>query len=195
MGAAKDIENYSRLEGEFKSSQEYVLALEKSVESLTDTQAQIERGLIDKSKEVAVLRSDMVLLQQDLEQRNIECMNLKVAVDSLHQAQDLNAKKSAEKFAKQLKVIEAQVDEKLAQNDELWKVELGKQNELRVELEQKLGDEALLRRKAEIDMNTEKRRLQKLLEDAMNQLRHVREDVVDRTLVANLIVSYFQRNK
>lgn len=171
------------------------MSLEKSVESLTDTQAQIERGLIDKSKEVAVLRSDMILLQQDLEQRNIECMNLKIAVDNLHNSQDVNAKRSTEKFAKQLKVVEAQLEEKLAQNDELWKVELAKQNELRVELEQKLSDEALLRRKAEIDMNTEKRRLQKLLEDAVNQLRHVREDVVDRTLVANLIVSYFQRNK
>jgi hypothetical protein len=33
------------------------------------------------------------------------------------------------------------------------------------------------------------------LESALGQLRNSQEDVVDRALVANLIVSYFQRRR
>ena len=59
----------------------------------------------------------------------------------------------------------------------------------------KLTDEALLRRKAELDMNAEKRRMQKTLEGAVAQLRNSQADVVDRTLISNLIISYFKRKR
>jgi hypothetical protein len=62
-------------------------------------------------------------------------------------------------------------------------------------LEQQLSDEALKRRKFQYDMNMEKKRMQKTLEDALIQLKNSQEDVVDRTLISNLIVSYFQRKR
>ena len=69
------------------------------------------------------------------------------------------------------------------------------QNEQKTVLERKLDDEMLFRRKAEIDMNTEKRRMAKTLDSALKQLQNSREDVVDRALIANLIVNYFHRNR
>ena len=47
---------------------------------------------------------------------------------------------------------------------------------------------------AEMDLNTEKRQMQQTLQTALSQLKS-QDDVVDRILLSNLLVSYFQRRK
>ena len=45
-----------------------------------------------------------------------------------------------------------------------------------------------------MDLNTEKRQMQQTLQTALSQLKS-QGDVVDRILLSNLLVSYFQRRK
>ena len=45
-----------------------------------------------------------------------------------------------------------------------------------------------------MDLNTEKRHMQQTLQTALSQLKS-QDDVVDRILLSNLLVSYFQRRK
>ena len=69
---------------------------------------------------------------------------------------------------------------------------------LRVKVKQQeeiINEDALHRRKMELDLIAEKKKMQRTLEDALRGLKNSQEDVVDRTLIANLIVSYFQRKR
>ena len=61
--------------------------------------------------------------------------------------------------------------------------------------EQLLQDAIILQRKAELDLQSEKRKMQKTVETAIIQMRNTQEDVVDRALVANLLVSYFKKRR
>ena len=62
-------------------------------------------------------------------------------------------------------------------------------------LQQQLEDEILIKKQLHINMNNEKQKLQKSIEHIIIQLQNSTKDVIDRTLISNLIVSYFQRNR
>lgn len=65
----------------------------------------------------------------------------------------------------------------------------------RVALEQMREDADLMRRKIEVEFNGEKRKMQQTLEVTIAQLNNSQRDVIDRTLVANLVVSYFKKRR
>jgi hypothetical protein len=56
-------------------------------------------------------------------------------------------------------------------------------------------EEEVSRRKLLMDCGAERARMQQTLDQALRQLQNSREDVVDRALVANLIVSYISRRR
>ena len=74
-----------------------------------------------------------------------------------------------------------------------WKQKLADAQDELHESKQRVEDEALLRRKAQIDLNNEKKKMQKSLEGTLAQLRNNQADVVDRALIANLVASYFEK--
>ncbi len=69
------------------------------------------------------------------------------------------------------------------------------QAQVRQRIEEHLADEQLLRRRMEIEIAAEKRKMQNALEAAITQLQNSQTDAVDRTLIANLLVSFFKRNR
>ena len=73
--------------------------------------------------------------------------------------------------------------------------ELQHERQRREYAEQVASDQELLRRKAEMDYNRERRKIQSTLETTLSQLSNSQQDVVDRALMANLICSYFQRRR
>ena len=57
------------------------------------------------------------------------------------------------------------------------------------------SDQELYRRKAELEFNKEKKKLQQTLEKTLQQLNNSQQDVIDRKLMANLLVQYFKRRR
>ena len=191
----KDLANYHKTDRELTIARDAIQSLERKLTALQLNYSSMEKELQDTTNELTTSRADYLLMSQDLEQRNLECINLKLAIENMQKTQESNYKKLSENLMKQLHEQPVLFDEKMVAKDEEWKQELAKQNDVKVELEQRLSDESLLRRKAEIDMSTEKRRMQRTLEQALTQLQNVQKDVVDRVLISNLLVSYFQRKR
>ena len=113
----------------------------------------------------------------------------------MQKSQEFENKRLIDSYVQQMKSKQMEYELNINEIKENWQVKLDMQNEQKLALERKVDDEALLRRKAEIDMNTEKRRMAKTLDAALLQLNNSREDVVDRAMIANLIVNYFHRNR
>ncbi|CAM6031412.1 unnamed protein product, partial [Sphagnum compactum] len=195
QNSMEDSLNVAQLTKDLRASQDRARALEVHLEALRSDCSRLEKDLYEKQKEITTTRADMSLLQQENDQKNTECMNLKTALDQLTKARDQDKHSCKLQYLQLLQQKEAEMEQKLLEKEKSLELELQKLNEIKLTLEQNLSDEALLRRKAELDMNTEKRKMQKTLETALQQLQNSREDVVDRTLIANLIVSYFKRNR
>jgi chromosome segregation ATPase len=191
----KDVENVSRLMKENKNNIEVISNLETKIQGLKQEISQLEKNAYDKSRELSTIRSDYALLQQDLDVRNQECANLKIALESLNKSHMIECRQITDRYTKKVNELENSIRVKQEESNHQLQEDYNKLNALKIELENKLSDEMLLRRKMEIEVNSEKRKMQKTLESALTQLQNSREDVVDRTLVANLIVSYFQRKR
>ena len=64
----------------------------------------------------------------------------------------------------------------------------------KVTLNSSIETEMLLRRKMELDMKRERKKMELTLSTALNQVHNNNtEDMIDRTMIGNLIVSYIQR--
>ena len=155
----------------------------------------LERELFEKNSALEVSQADALLIRKDLEQRNIEVQNLQEAIsnvqaDATHEVQV--AQRRATDTVEALKREQAKA---LVGKDESWMKEVDIEKQRCLQVEQKCHEHDLFRRKAEIDFNNEKFKMQKSLEAAVNQLSRSESDVVDRLLIANLIVSYFKRKR
>jgi hypothetical protein len=68
-------------------------------------------------------------------------------------------------------------------------------HEIIQERDRSIEEEKILKRKMEIDMIAEKKRLQVMLQHALSQLQNSQNDSVDRILIKNLILRYFQQRR
>lgn len=164
----------------------------RRVEQTVKQQQQVE---YEVRRDCEYLRTEALLRGQQLQSKTQECANMLVAVQRLEREKELLAGKVKLEAQQSLAAAVLEQESRLSQLANAHEQQL---QELRGRLEtseQKCADEGLWRRKAEFDFHTEKRRLQQRMEDSMAQLRNSGEDSVDRTLVSNLIVSYFKRKR
>jgi len=172
-------------------------ARSQSLEEALIQLASLEKECYDKDAALEALKADNLLTQQDLNIRTIELENLHAAIQQMQREKEVAIRRIHQDFECRLDKAREEERAMLLTKDALWREKEAEFNSLRISMEQKCTDQSLLRRKAEIDFNAEKRRMQKTLEGALIQLRNAtsNDDVVDRQLIANLIVSYLKRRR
>ena len=125
----------------------------------------------------------------------METGNLRDALQQVKRERAAWTSRNQDETERKLDALRKEHSLNLLEVEETWRVKQGEQEEAIKVSQQRWQDESLLRRKAEIELNTEKRKLKKTLDDTLSQLRNSQEDVVDRTLIANLVVAYFSRGR
>ena len=175
--------------------QQYLFTLEASHNTLKSDHAILETAYYNKQQELINIQTDIKLLQYELTQKNIENNNIKLALDTIENEKNNNkyhiqdALNKAQHKWEQEKLIEIQQ----LQTMSTQKIE--NLLEQYTKLQQNLDDEILLKKQLTINMNVEKQKFQKSIEHIIIQMQNSTKDVIDRTLISNLIVSYFQRNR
>ncbi len=164
-------------------------------ESLKSTVCRLEKELYDKKNALEVLQVDNLGLQEDLDSRHIELQNLHLALENVRNEGEQKIRQVVTDHAAKLANIESTYSQTIASMDTNYKKTLQEHEETIKNLTIKCDDVALLQRKFEIDLSNEKKKMQKQLNEALNQLGETKGDVVDRPLVTNLIVNYFERNR
>lgn len=157
--------------------------------------AEKEQQCYDQLTTIDVLQAEQRLLQQEINLRTQEIDNLNDAlahIDREHatqlqslrrQVQDTEASK--ETYAQQI----------AAQQAEQWKIALVDAQRRTQALTQQYEDAELRHRQQQLQWSQEKQTMQRTLANTIESLQHSSRDVIDRTLMANLLVQYFQRKK
>ena len=143
-----------------------------------------------------VLVTDHLLLKQDLFNRETELANMRSIVHQLEEQYKSQLSRINVEHQSKLKLCEHDVQKKHEKQIEEYQLKFENQDKLLKEVKQKLDTEVLLRRKAEVEMKRDKQKIESGFENTLKQLKNTNIDtMVDRTLVANLIVSYIQRRR
>jgi hypothetical protein len=140
-----------------------------------------------------VNQAELRLLQRENTQYHVEIQNLRDVVNSLEQ----EAHHAQQQYRIQLEHVSNQHQSLLSQiqaqqSSQQSLDQLTKQ----LEQAQQYGlDQELACRQLQWEYSKEQRRLQQDLGDVIKQFRNSSQDVIDRALIANLVVSYFKRNR
>jgi len=180
---------------ELESTKRHKEQLEAALEEAKRRQGELEKANYDLTESQQTVQSDTLLLQQELEQRKLEISNLRDALQQLKREHSVWKSRNQEDVESKLDLQLKEHQTALLDAETAWRLKLGEEEEIVKLAQQRLQDEALLRRKAEIDLANEKRKLKKTLDETLAQLRNSQEDVVDRALISNLIVAYFARGR
>lgn len=185
----------AQLQAELAQAHGALGATERNLEAARRAVAQLEKDCYDRDSELEVTRSDILLVRQELDRRLVEVSNLNEAI---HQVETERAytvarlqKDLAEKVEQVRKAAESGQDQALSE----LRRQLDEEKGRRIKLEEASQDHELFHRKAELDFIKEKKKMQRTLENALAQLNNSQQQVIDRMLVANLIVSYFKRRR
>lgn len=154
-----------------------------------------ERALYDLDSKLESTLSDLKMTRQELSSRVKELENLHQVIQSMER-----------EAAHQCQRLEEVWKQKHEQFDNEWKEKLGNEmkrseseiHELRLlyeESQRQVEDEKLLKRKFEIEMSAEKKKLHLTLQHALSQLQNSQNDSIDRMLIKNLILKYFQQKR
>jgi len=188
-------EAVAALRGELSQATASPSASERTLESTRRTLAQLEKDSYDKSAELEVTRSDIMLIRQELDRRQIEVSNLKEAIHQVESERDFYVSRAQRELAEKVEAARQQSEsDRTALQAQLMQ-QLEEERARRVKLEESAQDHELFHRKAELDFNKEKKKMQRTLENALAQLNNSQQQVIDRMLVANLIVQYFKRRR
>jgi chromosome segregation ATPase len=201
----KDAEEYKRLLKRFEKfdiivqeRDQYQLKLQQLELQISDMklhQALTEKDLYAKSTANDILQSELKMMKHDLDQRLEEVNNLQDAIQQMqseHKYEINHFKSMIQEAHKQVNL--EKLAEVLKEKEELVNqiTDLDGQNK---KLREQCEDQLLLRRQIELSFHQEKRKMQQSLEQVVAQMKNSTHDVIDRTLIANLIVSYFQRRR
>jgi chromosome segregation ATPase len=191
----EDAAAFHDLQTEHEATVQRLAATEARLVDATGALARLQQTLYDRDAERQVGRADTQLLRQDLANARTELANLHAALEGVQRERQRDARRHAEELEARDAAAQLRAEAAAEAAEEGWQ---GRLDALTAQLraaEQRCTDEGLFRRKAEIDLNNEKRAMQKTLNDALARLEHSRDDAVDRALVANLLVSYLARRR
>jgi len=156
---------------------------------------ELEKNNYDLNALCGALQADMLLLQQEAERRLLEVSNLHKAMQQMQHEQGGGLQRGEQERAQLLALADERHEAELARERCAWEQQLAAEKEEVRQIRQRAEDESLLRRKAQLDLNAEKRSMQATLENTLSQLRNSADDAVDRQLVANLFVSYLRKGR
>jgi ATP-dependent Lon protease len=157
--------------------------------------SELERLKYDTESRLETALSDSLILTQDLTIKSREVDVLHTALVSTEKEKALVMKKMEEGYQEKVKKIEGDWGDRLDKEKERYlreKVELEKRL---VDATSRIEEEILTRRKMQMEMTAEKKKMHSTLQSALNKLQNSQADSVDRTLVKNLIITYFQQKR
>jgi len=143
-----------------------------------------------------VLVSDIAVLRGELKAQEIQNANTRSVISNIE-----------EDFKRKVSILENKYKSEINQLNKMHETHcvsvadgmstLEKQWEAeKVTLNSSIETEMLLRRKMELDMKRERKKMELTLSTALNQVHNNNtEDMIDRTMIGNLIVSYIQRRR
>lgn len=191
-------------ESEYKQQMEANLtSCRKEIRALNAKEAQLSGALhqsnclLQTSRDSSeVMTADMRLLQYDLQQREEEIGNLHQVMETLEKDVMLHRQRMLREYEVSCKEQCVAAEEKLQTSTcALQETITGLEKQI-TEHERLRQDEIILRRKMEVDLQKEKVKIQKALENAMSQMKNTSlENMVDRTILANFVVTYIQKNR
>jgi chromosome segregation ATPase len=170
-------------------------ASERNLESTRRMLAQREQECYDKNAELEVTRSDMQIARQDLERKIMEVANLQEAVSQIESEKNFAVSRYQRDLAERTSTFKLQAEEEKSRIEGELRRQLEEERARRQQLEASTQEYELFYRKADMEFNKEKKKMQRTLENALQQLSNSQAQVIDRMLVANLIVSYFKRRR
>jgi chromosome segregation ATPase len=170
-------------------------ATERTLESTRRSLAQREKECYDKDAELEVTRSDMLIARQDLERKIVEVANLQEAVSQIESEKNFAVSRYQRDLAERTSAFKMQAEQEKSRIEGELRRQLEEEHARRVQLEASTQEYELFYRKADMEFNKEKKKMQRTLENALAQLSNSQAQVIDRMLVANLIVSYFKRRR
>jgi chromosome segregation ATPase len=143
----------------------------------------------------AACSSDLLIAQHDLNECSAELENMKIAVRNIEKEYEQKQRRLEQTYRDKNEAIKQEWIARLESERELFEES---KSDLKTQLAEALrarDEEVLLRRKLDMEVAEEKRKMNVALERAIEQLNNSREDTVDRALVKNLLVSYFERHR
>ena len=114
---------------------EQVLQLEEAAEARQEVIAGLEKKLYDKEMEVQVMHSDLLLLRQDLQQRELECENIHMALQQMQRERDTETRRLEEAFEARLQAALKQSAAKVEEVEAIHLVKLEEEKEQREQLQ------------------------------------------------------------
>jgi hypothetical protein len=163
---------------------------------ITEQQArESEKVVYELSVMVDTLQADLIICRQECERHATEASNLHAALRQQDQDREGAHIRVQQEAALLVNQAHAEHEQRLADVRRQLESQLHAEREELKVIRQRAEDESLLRRKAQLDLNAEKRSMQKTLENALSQIQNSQENVVDRQLIANLFVSYIHKGR
>jgi hypothetical protein len=154
-----------------------------------------ERLIYDLEGRLESTQSDLKAAQQELSSRVRELENIHQVLHSLEREATHSRQRSEEQWSEKVLRLQGEWREKSAEETrDLQHQLLGLQEELS-EARRLVEDERLLKRKIEIEMVSEKKKLHTTLQHALSQLQNSQNDSIDRLLIKNLLLRYFQQKR
>ena len=154
-----------------------------------------EKAQYDLQAQLDATTSDLKISRQDMAVKTKELENVLSAIESLERDKVALLRRSeevhSEKMARAQREWVSRLEEIRREHEEVE----GSFRSRERELEMRLEEEVLLRRKMEMDVSVEKRKMNKTLEHALKQLQNSQADSVDRVLVKNLLLTYFKQKR
>ena len=157
--------------------------------------ARLEKIVYDKDVALENIKSDLALLNEDMAIKEMELQNLLTAFSGVESQHESHKMALTESFEQKISELQEEHNLALSARDCAWEEELNNVGKNMKKAQQQLQDAVILQRKAELDLDAEKRKMQKTVESAISQIRNTEENVVDRALVANLVVQYFKKRR
>lgn len=193
--SASNAEQIVKFRAELNAALNKALYLEQALDETKRQLATLEREHYNKESQLDIVSSDLMLVKQDLELSQLEVRNLKDAMSLIQVEQENESSRLQHQLEMRSKQLHAQFQQKEKDLLEDYTKKFQECMQRCQVAEQQMQDEQLFRRRAELDFNNEKKKVQKTLESALQQLNNTQQDVVDRMLISNLIVSYFKRRR
>jgi hypothetical protein len=154
-----------------------------------------ERALYDLDSKLESTLSDLKMTRQELSSRVKELENLHQVIQSMEREATHQHQRHDELWKQKFEQFENDWREKLGMERKRSESEV---RELKLKFEEsqrQVEDEKLLKRKFEIEMSAEKKKLHLTLQHALSQLQNSQNDSIDRMLIKNLILKYFQQKR
>lgn len=187
--------SYDQLSSELERLQEENRSLYNKYEERDSACKQLSKSLFDVESKLETLQSDLAMVRQDLDFKSVEVQNLNLAIDGMERESERRLASTNNDFETRLERLANEHRNNILAMERSLMQQVSNLQAALNESKQREVDEGLLRRKAEMEWVAERRRLQTAVESAMRKLQNSSEDVVDRAVVANLIVSYFRKRK